>query len=86
MTTVSVYEAKTQLSRLLRRVEAGEELIIARDGQPVARLVGLRRRGKARSYGAGEGKIWIASDFDVPDVDASDRPIDPPVARGRRRR
>lgn len=82
MTTISVYEAKTQLSRLLRRVEAGEEVVIARDGKPIARLVGVER-AKQRQYGAGQGAIWIADDFDEPDDDAGERPIDPPTgARG----
>jgi prevent-host-death family protein len=83
VTTISVYEAKTQLSRLLRRVEAGEEVIIARGGQPVARLVGLGR-GKARRYGAGEGKIWIADDFNAPDLEAGERSVDPRGPRQKR--
>ena len=87
MTTISVYEAKTQLSRLLRRVEAGEEVVIARDGHPVARLVGVAR-ATVRKYGAGEGKIWIADDFDAPDDEADEQPIEPiePAVRGRRRK
>lgn len=44
MDTINVYEAKTQLSRLLERVEAGEEVVIARAGKPVARLVPLAQR------------------------------------------
>lgn len=92
MTTVNVYEAKVQLSRLLRRVEAGEEIVIARDGRPVARMVGVAAAGPRR-YGVGEGKVWIAEDFDapMPDVEAAlDEPLAPPRARrgrsGRRRR
>ncbi len=42
MLTVNVHQAKTQLSRLLARVEAGEEVVIARRGEPVARLVGCK--------------------------------------------
>ena len=45
MVTVNVHEAKTQLSRLLARVEAGEEVTIARNGAPVARLVACQPRG-----------------------------------------
>jgi prevent-host-death family protein len=82
MTTVSVYEAKTQLSRILRRVEAGEEIVIARDGKPIARLVGVER-AKARRYGAGKGAVWIADDFNEPDDEASERPIDPPARPAR---
>ncbi len=87
MTTISVYEAKTQLSKLLRRVEAGEEVIIARDGQPVARLVGLAAApSEPRAYGAGEGKIWFADDFDAPDLDAAERPLEPPTRQRRKRK
>ena len=46
MVTVNVHEAKTNLSRLLAQVEAGEEVVIARNGNPVARLVRIRPRGK----------------------------------------
>ena len=46
MVTVNVHEAKTHLSRLLAQVEAGEEVIIARNGNPVARLVSSKKRGK----------------------------------------
>ena len=46
MVVVNVHQAKTQLSRLLARVEAGEEVVIARRGEPVARLVGCRPASK----------------------------------------
>jgi prevent-host-death family protein len=64
MSTVNVHEAKTHLSRLLERVEAGEELTIARAGRPIARLVPLRER--ARLLGGDEGRVRIAEDFDAP--------------------
>ena len=48
MTVVNVHQAKTQLSRLLARVEAGENIVIARRGEPVARLVGCKPRAKRR--------------------------------------
>ena len=58
MATVNVHEAKTQLSRLLAQVEAGEEVTIARNGKPVARLVSCNPRGK-RQFGALKGnKAW----------------------------
>ena len=62
MVTVNVHEAKTHLSRLLARVEAGEEVVIARNGAPVARLVGLERR-KARGFGSMKGLIEIDDSF-----------------------
>ena len=46
MSIVNVHQAKTHLSRLLAQVEAGEEIVIARRGEPVARLVGCKPRGK----------------------------------------
>ena len=64
MTVVGVGEAKTHLSRLLREVAEGGEVVIARDGTPVARLVAIERR--KREFGFDHGKIWIADDFDDP--------------------
>lgn len=63
---VDLYEAKTHLSRLLERVEAGEEIVIARNGRPVARLVTTQRKRPPRVPGGWEGKIWISDDFDEP--------------------
>ena len=60
--TVNVHEAKTHLSRLLARVEAGEEIVIARNGKPAARLVACKPRGKRR-FGALKGKIEIGDSF-----------------------
>lgn len=61
-----MYEAKTHLSRLLERVEAGEEIVIARNGRPVARLVPTQRERPSREPGGWEGQGWIADDFDEP--------------------
>jgi prevent-host-death family protein len=61
---VNVSEAKTHLSRLLERVEAGEEVVLARAGRPVARLVPLQR--EPRHLGALKGRITIGEDFDAP--------------------
>ena len=65
MPVVNVHQAKTQLSRLLAQVEGGEEVVIARNGKPVARLVGCRRRGK-REFGALAGRITIDDSFFEP--------------------
>ena len=62
MVTVNVHEAKTNLSRLLARVEAGEEIIIARNGKPVARLERVRRRGTPQPD-IMKGKIKIDDRF-----------------------
>ena len=62
MPMVNIHQAKTQLSRLLVQVEAGGEVVIARNGKPVARLVRFRDRGKRR-FGALRGKIGIDESF-----------------------
>jgi prevent-host-death family protein len=62
---VGVHEAKTNLSRLLRRVAAGEEVTITRGGEPVARLVPAGKR-KQRVLGRDAGRLHIADDFDDP--------------------
>jgi prevent-host-death family protein len=62
---VGVHEAKTQLSRLLQRVAAGEEIEIARRGRVVARLVAPRTRG-ARRLGLDVGVFTVPEDFDAP--------------------
>ena len=63
MTTVNVQEAKTQLSKLLGLVEAGEEVIIARYGKPVARLVRVTPVARKRRPGTWRDSLRIADDF-----------------------
>ena len=65
MAEVNVHQAKTQLSRLLRRVQAGEEIVIARAGVPVARLVPVERAGRRR-LGQDRGVFEVPEDFDAP--------------------
>lgn len=62
--TVNVHEAKTHLSRLLEAVERGEDVVIARAGRPVARLVPAGPSARVRVPGAWKGKIVIGRDFD----------------------
>lgn len=66
MKTVNVHAAKTQLSRLLQRVAAGEEITIANRGTPVARLVPAERPKGRRLLGVDRGRVKIADDFDEP--------------------
>jgi prevent-host-death family protein len=66
MKEVNIHEAKTHLSRLLQRVAAGEEIIIANRGVPVARLVPATRRKAIRELGTDAGRVWISDDFDAP--------------------
>ncbi len=61
---VNVHEAKTHLSRLLDRVESGEEIVVGRAGKPVARLIPYRPDKSPRTAGTLKGKIVIAGDFD----------------------
>ena len=63
---INVHEAKTHLSRLLERVEAGEEITLARAGRPVARLVPYRARHDPRKPGIWKGQVVIGADFDDP--------------------
>lgn len=63
--SVNVYEAKTHLSQLLDRAAAGEEIVIARAGRPIARLVALGGGSlQRRTPGAWRGQVTIADDFD----------------------
>jgi prevent-host-death family protein len=63
MRTVNVHDAKTHLSALLNDVEAGEQIVIAKAGKPVAKL--SRYEGPvARPIGIDDGRGWIADDFD----------------------
>jgi len=66
MHTVNVHEAKTHLSRLLEEVSAGGEIVIAKAGKPIARLVPMEPKRPKRQFGWLEGKGWIADDFDAP--------------------
>ncbi len=61
---VNVHEAKSNLSKLLDRAAAGEEIVIGRAGRPVARLVALEPPRRARQFGQLAGRIQVASDFD----------------------
>ena len=67
MNPVNIYDAKTHLSDLVQRAEAGEEIVIARNGKPAARLVALAPP-PARRPGGWEGQVWVASDFDAADA------------------
>jgi prevent-host-death family protein len=61
--TVNIHDAKTHLSKLLGRVMEGEEIVIAKAGKPVARLIPERPSGK-RVPGIDKGKLWTTDDFD----------------------
>ena len=65
-TTVNVHEAKTHFSKLLRRVRQGEEIIVAKAGKPVAKLVPVAPGAVRRVPGSARGKITVAENFDAP--------------------
>ena len=65
-TVVDVHEAKTRLSRLLALAEAGEEVVIARGGKPVARLVSVERPRPVRRFGAMRGLVTVDDSFFEP--------------------
>lgn len=65
MQTINIHEAKTQLSRFVDQAAAGEEIVIARAGKPVARLVSLQSTlGQPRKLGLGKGKFNLPEAFD----------------------
>ena len=65
-TTVNIYAAKTRLSKLVDEAAQGEDIIIAGNGKPVARLTALKPEKLPVRFGLLKGKIWIADDFDAP--------------------
>jgi prevent-host-death family protein len=69
---VNIHEAKTHLSSLLSRVAGGEEIIIAKAGRPIARLVPIERRGRGRKPGHYAGRGYVSDDFDAPLRDVED--------------
>lgn len=66
MQTVNIHEAKTNLSRLVEEVAAGKEIIIAKAGKPMARLVPLAIAPKRRRLGVFKGELNVPDDFDAP--------------------
>jgi prevent-host-death family protein len=66
MKTINIHAAKTHLSGLVEEAAAGEEIIIAKAGKPVARLTALEKPSIERAWGALKGSIWISDDFDAP--------------------
>lgn len=62
---INLYDAKTQLSQLVERAAAGEEIIIAKAGRPMARLVPMKAAAAVRMPGQLKGKVSISPDFDA---------------------
>ncbi len=70
MSTVTIHDAKTNLSKLIARVEAGEEIVIARGKTPVARLTPVRAPPATRRFGALKGIVSVGPEFFEPLTDA----------------
>jgi len=66
MTQVNIHEAKTHLSRLVEEVSGGAEVVIAKEGKPVARLVPMVPAKRVRKLGMLKGKLRVPDDFDAP--------------------
>jgi prevent-host-death family protein len=69
---VNMHQAKTSLSRLIERALAGEEIVIARNGEPLVKLVPVAKERKRRVPGRGKGKIWISPDFEFTDKEITE--------------
>lgn len=67
MQIVNIHEAKTNLSKLIKKVEKGDEVIIANAGEPVAKLISHKKEAVKRTPGIWAGKVWISPDFDEED-------------------
>ena len=65
-TTVNMHEAKTHFSKLIERVRRGEEIIVAKAGKPVAKLLPIAQGAQVRVPGSARGKITMADDFEAP--------------------
>ncbi len=72
METINIHAAKTNLSKLIERVEQGEEIVISRNGKPVAQVVPYADNDvkitKPRQFGQWTGKVWYAPDYDEADA------------------
>jgi prevent-host-death family protein len=66
MSTVNIYDAKTRLSKLVEQAAAGEDVIIARSGKPIARLTQLETTQPKIRFGVLKGRVKVSKDFDAP--------------------
>lgn len=70
--TVNMHQAKSTLSRLVERALAGEDVVIARNGEPLVRLVPVPKERKPRVPGRLKGKVWMAPDFEFTDEEITE--------------
>ena len=78
MTVVNIYDAKTQLSKLIEEAAAGNDVVIARGGKPVARLTRLASSKRKLKFGVLKGKLKVSADFDAPLPDEIVRQFEQP--------
>jgi prevent-host-death family protein len=69
---VNMHQAKTSLSRLVQRALDGEDIVIARNGEPLVKLVPVPKERPPRVPGRGKGKIWIGPDFEFTDAEITE--------------
>lgn len=67
MQLINIHEAKTNLSKLIAKTLNGEDIVIAKAGKPVVKLVTYKEKLKPRKFGLLKGKIWVSDDFDDED-------------------
>ena len=67
MQIINIHQAKTNLSRLIADVLSGKDVVIAKSGKPVVKLVAYKEKVKPRKFGLWKGKIWVSDDFDEED-------------------
>lgn len=70
--TINMHQAKTNLSRLVERALAGEDIVIARNGEPLVKLVPVANESKRRIPGKYKGQIWISPDFEFTDEEITE--------------
>ncbi len=66
MQNIDINQAKKRLSELVEKTISGDEIIITKAGQPIAKLIGIPKRDKKRQFGTAKGLIKISDDFDKP--------------------
>lgn len=66
MDAINIYEAKTRLSQLVDKAAAGEDVVVSRNGKPLARITQLQVRKRGIAFGVLKGKLKVPSDFDSP--------------------
>jgi len=67
MQIINIHQAKTNLSRLIEKTLAGEDVIIAKAGKPVVKIVAYKEKSKPRKPGLWKGKVWMSEDFNEED-------------------